>query len=169
MRTELFWISGPWPGRLAIMPRPRGGDWLEEEIQAWRRIGIDVIVSLLTPDEDTELDLVEERELCRAQGIEFVSFSIMDRSVPSSMEAFAGLLTALAGQLINGKSVAVHCRQGIGRAGLVAIGLLLLSGVEPDAAIARVGAARGCSIPETPEQRRWITAFAKSLSAPLPN
>ena len=54
MRTELFWIDGPWPGRLAIMPRPRGGDWLEEEIQSWRRSGVDLVVSLLTLEERNE-------------------------------------------------------------------------------------------------------------------
>jgi protein-tyrosine phosphatase len=169
MRTELFWIRGLWPGRLAIMPRPRGGDWLEEEIQAWRRSGIDVIVSLLSSDEQAELDLVEEGNLCRAHGIEFVSFSIIDRSVPSSMEAFSDLVTALAGQLANGKNLAVHCRQGIGRAGLVAICLLLLSGAEQGAAIVSVSSARGCAVPETPEQRRWIADFAKSLAAQLPS
>ena len=36
MHTELYWIPGPWLGRLAIMPRPRGGDWLEDEIRSWR-------------------------------------------------------------------------------------------------------------------------------------
>jgi protein-tyrosine phosphatase len=148
------------------MPRPRGGDWLEEEIQAWRRSGIDVIVSLLTPDECADLDLVEEENLCRAHGIEFVSYSIMDLSVPASMEAFSDLVAALAGQLANGKNIAVHCRQGIGRAGLIAICLLLLSGVEQGAAIASVSSARGCAVPETPEQRRWIADFAKSLVAP---
>src|SRR5438445_5914218 len=51
MRTELFWIKGPWPGRLAIMPRPRDGDWLENEIQSWRRSGVDVVFSLLMADE----------------------------------------------------------------------------------------------------------------------
>src|SRR5262245_53405035 len=136
MRTELFWIKGPWHGRLAIMPRPRGGDWLEEEIQSWRRSGVDVVVSLLTPDEQAEFDLVAESNLCRPNGIDLVSFPIVDRSVPSSMEAFSELLTALTEQLGIGKNVAVHCRQGIGRAGLVAIGLLVMSGVEQSAAIA---------------------------------
>ncbi len=164
MRTELFWIEGPWHGRLVIMPRPRGGDWLEEEIQAWHRSGVDVVVSLLTPDEHAELNLVDEGNLCRANGIEFLSFPIIDRTVPSSMESFSDLMTALAGQLANGKNIAVHCRQGIGRAGLVAICLLILSGIEQEAAIARVGSARGCSVPETPEQRRWIADFAKSLA-----
>lgn len=168
MRTELFWIEGPWPGRLAIMPRPRGADWLEEEIGAWRRSGVDVVVSLLTPNEDAELNLTNESDLCRANGIAFLSFPINDRAVPSSMEAFSDLVTALAEQLANGKTIAVHCRQGIGRAGLVAVCLLILSGIEQEAAIARVGSARGCSVPETPDQRRWSTDFAKSLVARLP-
>src|ERR1043165_4672352 len=81
MEAELFWIEGPWRGRLAIMPRPRGGDWLGEEIQSWRRSGVDVVVSLLTPEEQTELNLHDEESLCRANGIEFVSFPIVDRSV----------------------------------------------------------------------------------------
>src|SRR5256885_568555 len=79
MRTELTWIEGPWPGRLAIMPRPRGGDWLEDEIQSWRQSGVDVIISLLTREEQTELSLADEEELCRANGMEFVSFPIVDR------------------------------------------------------------------------------------------
>jgi protein-tyrosine phosphatase len=168
MRTELFWIESPWRGRLAMMPRPRGGDWLEEEIQAWRRSGVDVVVSLLTPAESAELNLVEEADLCRANGIEYVLFAIVDRAVPSSMEAFSDLIAGLARQLASGKSVAVHCRQGIGRAAMVAIGLLIRSGVEEGLAIAKVASARGCPVPETSDQRRWITDFAKALIAQRP-
>jgi protein-tyrosine phosphatase len=162
MRTELYWIDGVWPGRLAIMPRPRGGDWLEDEIQGWRRATVNVVVSLLTCEEQSELTLGEEEPLCRANGIAFVSFPIVDRSIPSSFEALSDQITKLAEQLANGKNIAVHCRQGIGRAALVAICLLTLAGVEPATAIVRVGAARGCSVPETQEQRRWIAEFAKS-------
>jgi len=52
--------------------------------------------------------------------------------------------------------------QGIGRAALVAICVLIWSGLESAAAIEQVGAARGCAVPETPEQCRWITDYAKS-------
>jgi protein-tyrosine phosphatase len=145
------------------MPRPRGGDWLEDEIQSWLRAGVKVVVSLLTCDEQTELSLADEEKLCRANGIEFVTFPIVDRGVPSSSEAFSDQMIKHSEQLANGKNIAVHCRQGIGRAPLVAICLLVLSGVQSAAAIDRVSAARGCSVPETPEQRRWITDFAKSL------
>jgi protein-tyrosine phosphatase len=122
-----------------------------------------VVVSFLTREEEKGLSLAEEGELCRANAIKFVSFPIIDRGVPSSFEAFSDQVTRLAEQLANGKNIAVHCRQGIGRAALVAICLLILAGVEPAAAIERTGSARGCSVPETPEQRRWIADFAKSL------
>jgi protein-tyrosine phosphatase len=145
------------------MPRPRGGEWLEDEIQAWRRSGVDVVVSLLAREEQSDLNLPEEESLCRANSIEFISFPIVDRGVPSSAEAFSDQVAKLAERLADGKNIAVHCRQGIGRAALIAICILIWSGLEPTAAIERVGAARGCAVPETAEQRRWVTDFARSL------
>jgi hypothetical protein len=83
MRAQLYWIEGPWAGRFAIMPRPRGGDWLEDEVQAWQHAGLNRVVSLLTPDEVADLDLGQEAALCQAHGMQFVSFSIPDRRVPA--------------------------------------------------------------------------------------
>ena len=48
----------------------------------------------------------------------------------------------------------VHCRQGIGRSGLVAACLLVRKGISPGAAVEMVSAARGVSVPETTEQTR---------------
>src|SRR6059058_4808348 len=107
MRTELYWVQGPEAGRLAIMPRPRGGDWLEDEIQSWHRSGVDVVLSLLTPDEIEELSLADEGNLCRANGIHFFSFPITDRGFPSSREAVLDLVTKLAEQLTEGKNIAI--------------------------------------------------------------
>src|SRR5580693_4311895 len=109
MRTELYWISGPWRGRLAIMPRPRGGDWLEDEISSWRRVNIDVIVSALTAEESEELDLAREKELCQKAGIDFLSFPVTDRGVPASPKATLELVRRLEGCLARGQRVAIHC------------------------------------------------------------
>ena len=165
MRAELYWIDGPWPGRLAVMPRPRGGDWLGDEIQGWRRAGVEVIVSLLTPEEEAELELTAEDDLCRAAGMEYATLPITDRGAPESTSAFAELVSVVAGQLAAGKTVAVHCRQGIGRAALVAIGALVWSGVELATATQRVTTARGRPVPETTDQVRWLTSFAAGLPA----
>ena len=83
MQTEVYWIAGPWPGRLAIVPRPRGGDWLEDEVRSWRDAGLDVVVSLLTPEEITEFELDQEERWCQAHGVQFHSLPILDRGSES--------------------------------------------------------------------------------------
>ena len=47
--------------RLAIIPRPRGRDWLPDDISLLKRAGVDVIVSALTAAENEELG-VNRRE-----------------------------------------------------------------------------------------------------------
>jgi protein-tyrosine phosphatase len=160
MPTEFYWVDGPWPGRLAMAARPRGGDWLADEMASWRRAGIEAVFSLLTAEEEHELDLKAEAEDAQTQGIEFISFPIPDREVPNSEAAMASALENLDRTLSSGKNVVVHCRQGIGRTGLVAACLLVSKGLAPDAAVTTVSSARGMAVPETPEQRRWIDHYA---------
>jgi protein-tyrosine phosphatase len=156
MIPDLFWIAGPWSGRLAIATRPRGGDWLEDEVSGWRRADIHVVVSLLESDEAGQLGLSEESRVAEADGIRFISFPIPDRGIPASVPATIALMASIAGALEEGKNVAVHCRQGIGRSGLIAAGILATSGANPDDAIRAVSSARGLAVPETSEQRLWV-------------
>jgi len=85
-----FWIPTETSGRLAILARPRGGDWLPDEVAVWKRAGI---------------------------------------------------------------------WQGIGRSGLLAIGILSVLGVSTADAIRKVSLARGVPVPETTEQLEWIPRF----------
>ena len=93
MKPELFWSSGRWRGKLAIAARPRGGDWLDDEATAWRRAGVDVVVSLLENDEATQLDLGGERQAAEHNGVSFISFPIPDRGVRISFGDAASLMT----------------------------------------------------------------------------
>jgi protein-tyrosine phosphatase len=156
MRAEIFWIGGLPHGRLAVMPRPRGGDWLEDEVRSLRASGVDVLVSLLTREESEELGLAEEAASCVAAGIAFVSFPIADRGVPASEADALALVRKLAALVAGGKAVAIHCRQGVGRAALAAACVLASLGESPDKAFERVATARGCSVPDTAEQRAWV-------------
>jgi protein-tyrosine phosphatase len=160
MRKELYWFNESWPGKLAMSARPRGGDWLKDDIAKWKRAGIDAVLSLLTPDEETELDLRDEAIEVETQRMVFRSFPIRDRQVPRSEAKFADELERVSGALSTGKNVLVHCRQGIGRSGLVAACLLVKKGMSPGAAVEAVSAARGESVPETTEQRDWIDHYA---------
>jgi protein-tyrosine phosphatase len=165
MRKELYWIDGPWPGKLAMAARPRGGDWLKDDVVGWKRARIDAVLSLLTPEEEIDLDLQNEASEAKIQGMEFASFPIPDRQVPRSETKWAEVLDKVTRTLLDGKNVLVHCRQGIGRSGLVAACLLVKNGMSPGAAVESVSAARGLSVPETVEQRDWIDHYAAALSS----
>ena len=166
MWTQLYWIDGIWAGKLALAARPRGGDWLEDELTSWRRSGIDVVFSLLTPDEEIELDLEREQQVTKAQGMAFMSYPIPDRKVPKSDVELSSALERVDQALSSGKNVVVHCRQGIGRTGLVAACLLVSKGRTPESAIEELSSVRGVSIPETSEQRRWIHHYAETIVNP---
>lgn len=164
MLTKLHWVNGPWPGRFALAARPRGGDWLQEEIAGWRQAGVDSVFSLLTRDEEQVLDLTGESAEVRKQRMKFSSFPIPDRQVPSSHPALVAALEKIDADLLAGKNVVIHCRQGIGRSGLVGACLLISKGVSAGAAVDNISAARGLSIPETEEQQRWIERYAAALA-----
>jgi len=162
---ELVGIEAPWKGKLAIVPRPRGGDWLDDEVSGWRECGIDVVVSFLTPPEAAEFALENEGEVCKAHGIRFVSFPIPDQEVPVSKQVAAVLLHDLEQALVEGKKVALHCRQSVGRSATIAAALLVTAGQEPRIAFEKIGEARGCKVPETAEQERWVSDYASELAA----
>jgi protein-tyrosine phosphatase len=159
MYSRIYWIHTPRAGRLAIMPRPRGGEWLEDEIAGWRDAGIDTVVSLLEREEIVELELDQEAGLCGTKGIEFVSFPIPDRGVPRSLSETSALVELLSERLAAGKAVAVHCRAGIGRSALVAACVLTCAGYDPTEAFTMIAASRRVTVPDTDGQRDWVISF----------
>ena len=165
MFTELHWADGPWPGKLAMSARPRGGEWLEDEVAHWQRSGVDTVLSLLEAHEERDLELTGEATTARAAGMNFISYPIVDRQIPDSETHFVKMLEALEADLDAGRNVLLHCRQGIGRTGLVAACLYLAKGFTPESAIERLRSARGLPVPETAAQRRWIEQHAASLAS----
>ena len=164
MAGVLYWVEGPWVGKLALAARPRGGDWLEDEVADWKQAGISAVLSLLTPEEEQELDLRLERNEAGKLGLEFWSLPIADRQVPQSEAKLVAALDKVNHALSAGRNVLVHCRQGVGRTGVVAVCLLVKNAMSPGAAVELVSAARGVAVPETPEQREWIERYAPAFS-----
>lgn len=147
-----YWINS----RVAIVPRPRGEDWLDDEMAALREAGVDVVVSMLEESEAAELGLGQERAAAERGGLGFVNFPIQDRGVPGNVEQFHTFLTGLQRQIESGKRVGIHCRACIGRASVAAASLLIRSGVPASEAWHQVTVARGFPVPDTREQREWV-------------
>ena len=120
MNPQLYRIPLAAPGALATMARPRGGDpdRLAEDVEGLAAYGVNVLVSLLSPAEEDELGLREERAAALAAGLEFRRFEIPDYGVPPVAE-LREVADALLEQIRAGRTVVIHCRAGIGRSSLV--------------------------------------------------
>ena len=160
IKPDVYWIDGPWPGGLAILARPRGADWLEDEVEGWKHAGVDTVVSLLTRAEEIELGLSEEGDLVRRCGLRFLSFPIADYSVPTSKRDTRELVEKLEDELSRGNKIGIHCRQGIGRSSIVAACVLVSAGESAESAFRIVEAARRAPVPDTAEQKKWVASFA---------
>jgi len=169
MNPKLYWIKGAWPGKLAISARPRGGDWLEEEVSGWRSAGIDLVVSLLAAQESQELELGAESNLTQARGLPFISLPTEDRGVPPCWDDASRAVAKIEEMLRQGRNVAVDCRQGIGRSGRIAAAGLVKDGSVPDDSLELVSDARGLPVPETPQQREWVRRFSQREARSVPS
>jgi len=103
MKSEICWIPGESGERLGIMARPRGGDWLEDEIRVWLNAGAHVVMSVLEPAEVSELELEAEQSLCFRNGLDFISFPIPDRGIPDSRCGMVQLVRRLRSAIVSGK------------------------------------------------------------------
>jgi protein-tyrosine phosphatase len=164
MKTDISWIPGLPTGRLGVASRPRGGEWLLDEVEAWRTSGVHFVISALTAEEEVELGLSCERADCERNGLRFLSVPIADRGVPSAPAAFGNAVVEAMQSLDAGQTVLVHCRQGIGRASLIAASVLAAAGEDPDAALERIRQARGLPVPDTEEQRNWVRRYAVGVA-----
>jgi protein-tyrosine phosphatase len=104
--------------------------------------------------------------LCAAAGIDFLSVPIPDRGVPESHRDFRELALRLSGMVDQGKCLVIHCRQGVGRAAMMAAAILVTDGATVDDAFDRIAKARGCPVPDTPEQRQWLARFNREFPHP---
>ncbi len=162
IRSTVYWVTAEAPGRLGILARPRAGDWLEDEMKALREAAVDVLVSLLTGEEEAELQLQAECGFCRAAGMTFIYFPIDDRGTPKSDVDAVALICRLKHFLLNGKAVGVHCRMGIGRSSMIAAAVLVMLGVDGVEAFERLAASRGLTVPDTDAQRTWALTLRPS-------
>lgn len=114
------------PGK--VIPHGRDGKPhnrnLAADIQDFRTRQTSVIVCLLNDSELILLGITPRsyREICISNEIEFIQYPIIEMAAPREDHAYfdSELIEGIVSRLNQGKSIIVHCRGGIGRAGLVA-------------------------------------------------
>ncbi|GAB6041382.1 cyclin-dependent kinase inhibitor 3 family protein [Endothiovibrio diazotrophicus] len=121
-----------------------------DAIAAW---GAKLVLTLVEPVELTALKVPQLGQEVQNRGIAWRHLPIPDYSAPSD-EFEAQWVTRgqeIRDMLRNGEDVVVHCKGGLGRAGMIAARLLAELGMEPNEAIRAVRRARKGAI-ETPSQ-----------------
>lgn len=136
---------------------------LDTDLAAIREWGATHLLTLLEAHEFAELGVEGLDERAEAAGLTWHHAPLVDTDVPD--EAFEAqwesLGEALHAALDRGESLVVHCKGGIGRAGLIAARLLIersevANALEP---IRRVRAARPDAI-ENARQERFLEELA---------
>jgi atypical dual specificity phosphatase len=112
-----FWLV---PGRLGGLPRPGVVAPVEHDLDGLQRLGVTTLVTL---EEEPTVD----RELLDRRGIASIHFPIVDMGTPQ-LAAAHELAERLETLQRESHVVAVHCRAGLGRTGLVLACQLIFQG-----------------------------------------
>jgi ADP-ribosyl-[dinitrogen reductase] hydrolase len=116
--------------------------------------------AVITLTEQYELeDLKVKRRFMEWHHWPISDYSVPDKNFEASWPENSARLRCLLG---TGSRILIHCKGGLGRAGMIAARLLVETGDAPETAIERVRAARDPGAIETLEQERWV---AKGVTA----
>jgi ADP-ribosyl-[dinitrogen reductase] hydrolase len=116
------------------------------------------VVTLLTDTEIENLKIADIARQVEQRFMEWHHLPIEDVSVPDAdFEAdWPESSDRLRSLLRAGANILIHCKGGLGRAGMIAGRLLVEMGIEPEDAIRKVRTARGEGAIETRAQERWV-------------
>lgn len=154
---ELYKICDLGNGALFVMPKP-SAESLHDDIAYYKIQGVSKVISLLHAQEIEKLGMMMEPHACEVHGLKFESFPITDMSVPEK-DRLINLQQRLKQEIENGEAIAIHCHGGRGRAGIVAITLMVEHGIDAQTAIEMASNARGDRMPVNDLQLNFVRSF----------
>ena len=148
-------------GRLIFTPCPGSKDTsLDEALATLQAAGAEALITLMPAEELASQEATQLPELCAARNIEWFYLPVADEQVPLADfdQAWEQSSSRINELLDTGKSVAIHCKGGSGRTGLIAARFLVDRNVPRETAIASVQALRPKAI-QHPAHAGWIDRF----------
>lgn len=156
---RIYWTDFFNSGNIGMFARPRGNDWLEDEIMKIKQSGITTVISLLEKSEISELELERESKICEELELDFINFPIPDRGLPESKKDFKDLIDLIVNRLAQNQKIGIHCRMGIGRTSLLTGAVLKEYGMENLEIFNYLSEKRTLTVPDTQEQVDWVMAL----------
>ena len=148
-------------GALIFTPCPGSKDTsVAAALDTLQAAGAEAVITLMPAEELARNAASELPQLCAERGLEWFHLPVADEQVPLADfdQAWARSAARINDLLAAGKSLAIHCKGGSGRTGLIAARILIEQGVPRQAAIARVQALRPKAI-QHPAHAGWIGRF----------
>ena len=126
--------------------------------------GVGVVVCLLSDAELRALGV--GRDYCqtvRRAGLELIQLPIIEMFAPDDIESTAAAIESICNLLEGGSKVVLHCRGGVGRAGMLGACLLMRMGLAmgPKEAIQLVRRKRCKRAVESRSQEKFVLAYAR--------
>ena len=149
------------PGRLIFTPCPGTKDSsLDSALSTLKQAGADAVLTLMPYDELAQNSVSDLPALCAAQGLLWLHLPVADEQVPQAdFDADWPVVMAQAADLLAAeKAIAIHCKGGSGRTGLIAARMLIEQGVARSEAISLVQALRPKAL-QHPAHAGWIAQF----------
>ena len=156
-----YWITEINAATIGISPCPAPSPNTENDITGQ---DLTMLVSLLSPNEEEQLGLEQEEVTCTAVGIAFNKLPIPDNSIPG-VDNFTKFIDLLYSKTNEPGKILIHCRHGIGRSSLIAIGLMIKHGMPLKESIVMVRKIRGQNVPQHISQRKLLSWYYEKLQS----
>jgi protein-tyrosine phosphatase len=127
----------------------RGSERLIDDLNVIRNWGAHIVVTLLETSEIHALGVSELGKNVLALDMVWLHLPVRNMGLPDELvgEKWRSAVLCLCNLVRHGQRVAVHCKEGIGRAGLLAASMVMGLGVPAAEAIRMVRQARSGSLP----------------------
>lgn len=138
---------------------------LQNSLEQLAAAGATAVITLM-PQEEMERNVVTDLpKLCAQLGLDWFHLPIEDDHAPEQafQNAWQHAKDKILSLLDAGKAIAIHCKGGTGRTGLVAAQILLARGMPIDEVIDRVRAVRPNAL-RIPMQQEYIAKTAQQIS-----
>lgn len=134
---------------------------LDEALATLKAAGATAVITLMPDSELAENQVSDMHARCAQQGLVWFHLPVADDSAPvADFEAqWAARHDEILARLKAGERIAIHCKGGSGRTGLIAASLLVRLGLPLAQATAQVQALRPKAL-QHPAHVAWISAFA---------
>lgn len=148
-------------GKLILTPCPgTQNSSVAAALDTLKEAGATALLTLMPTEELMDHAVEKLPEYCQSRGIQWFHLPIEDDQAPGELfqVAWAANHQQIKQLLVQGETIAIHCKGGSGRTGLIAAQLLIECGVEFQDALNKVQALRPRAL-QQPQHVKYIAQF----------